>query len=165
MRLNAGVKLFLGLILVAVVGSVWAKEETPVKPDISYKKIARLLADRVPLVHLSHEILDDDIAAKAMEAYLTSLDYDHAYFLQEDVDRFKLHEAFLDDLLKRGSLDIGYRIFEVLKQRVANRGRVCEKIARERFLILKKKKATRGNEKMHRGQKMRPRGMSYGGKK
>jgi hypothetical protein len=50
---------------------------------------ARLLARNLPRLHISHRPLDNPMAAAALDIYLSSLDYEHAYFLAGDIADFQ----------------------------------------------------------------------------
>lgn len=86
-----------------------------------YARIARLLALRLPRLHLLHEPCDDHIATNALYLYLTSLDADHTFFLAEDIARFQTMATELDNKLADGDIQPAYEIFELFKERVRNR--------------------------------------------
>ena len=92
-----------------------------IEPAPHYGKIARIVADGVPRIHLSHQKLDDSVSEKALNTYLNSLDFDHSYFMASDVERFKEKAKQLDDDLMRGHLDFAYEVFEVFLERMQNR--------------------------------------------
>ena len=94
---------------------------TPAKPDANQARIAKLLANSLPVLHLSHAPCDDTVALSAFDIYLNSLDYEHSYFLAPDVERFRARATELDDQLKKGDTAFAFEIYDLFKQRVTNR--------------------------------------------
>jgi len=93
----------------------------PAKPDANQTRIAKLLANSLPVLHLSHAPCDDTVAQSALDIYLDSLDYEHSYFLAPDVERFQSQASNLDDQLKKGDTTLAFEIYDLFKQRVTNR--------------------------------------------
>ena len=83
--------------------------------------------------HYSRQKLDQDISAKFLQTYLTSLDYNKLYFTQKDVDEFeKKFGATLGHGVLRGDVEPAREIFGRFKQRMEGR------IAKSKKLIPKK---------------------------
>ena len=70
-------------------GKPLTDELVPVKPRLVYGRIARIFSEGVPQTHVSHEKLGDDIADKALDNLISSLDYDHTVFLNSDIEQFR----------------------------------------------------------------------------
>ena len=100
---------------------VLAEDLAPVQPGLLYGHIAQIFAEGVPKAHLSHRFLDDEIARKALDNYLDSLDYDHSIFLASDIATFREQIANLDDFLRRGQIQFAYDVFTLYKKRLHNR--------------------------------------------
>jgi carboxyl-terminal processing protease len=92
-----------------------------IQSEPHFTDIARVVADNLPTAHVTGDLLDDSIAAQALENYLNVMDYDHSYFMAEDVDEFEAQVMELDDLLKDGHLGFAYKIFDRVKERASNR--------------------------------------------
>ncbi|MCX7868449.1 MAG: hypothetical protein N2322_00720, partial [Terrimicrobiaceae bacterium] len=72
--------------------------------------------------HYSREKLDDALSARFLETYLSNLDYNRLYFLQEDVDEFQAkYSSRLDDALLAGDLSPAREIFQRYRERVESR--------------------------------------------
>ena len=100
---------------------ILTEDLAPVQPGLLYGHIAQIFAEGVPRAHLSHRFLDDEIARKALDNYLDSLDYDHSIFLATDIATFREQITNLDDFLRRGQIQFAYDVFTVYKKRLHNR--------------------------------------------
>jgi carboxyl-terminal processing protease len=112
------------MILVLSAGTTCraaATNDVPLAAKPYYAQIARLVARHLPHGHLSRAALDDDMSTRAWTNYLAALDFGRVYFLQSDIDRFREQQTQIDDLLRNGELDFAYDVFEIFKERVANR--------------------------------------------
>lgn len=105
----------------------------PILPEAYYSKIAKQFSETFPDEHLKHEDLDDSISGLTWTNYVNSLDPDHSYFLQSDIDKFKADSTQLDDFLKKGNLDFAYQLFEIYKEKVRNRYEYIEKLLEKGF--------------------------------
>jgi carboxyl-terminal processing protease len=115
------------LVLVATfacVFSLCASVDTN-KPSIEpldyYPQIAKSFAGQFPNNHLSRYPVNDLISSRGWTNYLNSYDYNHVYFLQSDIDMFAKYMYDLDDNLRVGNLDFAYLVFNVFKERLADR--------------------------------------------
>ena len=106
---------------------------TPAKPDVSQARIAKLLANSLPVLHLSHAPCDDTVAQSALDIYIDSLDYEHSYFLASDIASFQAQATNLDDQLKSGDTKFAFAIYDVFKQRVTNRVAYVNKLLDDGF--------------------------------
>ncbi len=72
--------------------------------------------------HYSRHELDDKLSQRLLSNYLDSLDYNHLYFLQSDIDKFQEDYATaLDDDILLGNPDPALEIFATFKKRVEDR--------------------------------------------
>lgn len=85
------------------------------------RKAARILAALLPRVHLQHAAMDDAMAARALELYVDSLDFDRTYLMASDVEEFRRDASRLDDMLKAGDLSFAFRVQERFMDRVRDR--------------------------------------------
>jgi len=85
--------------------------------------------------HYSKKKLDDTVSRKFLANYLDTLDFNHLFFTQKDVDDFnaKYASSLGDDILL-GNPDPAYDIYGVYKKRVEDRiAKVKAEIATDKF--------------------------------
>jgi carboxyl-terminal processing protease len=114
-------------------GAAWAAVPAQLAPDPQQAKIARILANSLPLNHLSRERFDDEIASSALDLYINALDYEHSFFLASDIASFRGEAGRLDDQVKNGELSTPFHIYEVFKDRVSNRVAFVEQLVAKGF--------------------------------
>lgn len=132
----------LCVLLMVPASAAPTDEKLPLTPEPVYARIATHLARSLPSSHLTRSLLDDSVSARAWTNYLSSLDFEHVYFLQSDVDGFKDREHRLDDCLSEGNLDFAYEVFEIFKQRVADRCGFVEQMLEKGFDLDKDERYT-----------------------
>jgi len=114
----------LVLLIVLLVCSLHASVNTN-KPSIApldyYPQIAKSFVAQFPNSHLSKYPVNDLVSSRSWTNYLNSYDYNHVYFLQSDIDMFSKYMYDLDDTLRVGNLDFAYLVFNVFKERLADR--------------------------------------------
>ncbi len=91
------------------------------RPEPHYARIAQRVARFLPREHLARQPLDETMSSRAWTHYIDSLDNSRLYFLQSDIDRFKVHETGLGDALRRGDIQFAYDVFETFLARVRDR--------------------------------------------
>ena len=84
-------------------------------------RISRILARQMPAVHVRHHSFDAALAPAAWTNYIDSLDFDHVYFTQEDLDEFAPLGLRFDQVLDDGDTAFPKRVFDRFVQRVAER--------------------------------------------
>lgn len=109
---------WLAALLIALAVPAPAKT---LAPDPSYAAICERFAERMPRLHLLRLEMGDLVASRAWSNLLDTVDYEHLYFLQSDIDRFAKVEMQLDDQLKTGDTAFAFDVFEVFKERLSNR--------------------------------------------
>lgn len=126
-------KLIFSLVLLgtslAWVFSDVATQRNPVLQDGS--RMARLLANNLPLMHLNKIEWNDELAARALDNFLEALDFEKVFFLADDIAEFKKVEHDLDDQVKRGDLAFAHSVYEILKERVNDRVAFAESLLSE----------------------------------
>ncbi|MCL4154769.1 UNVERIFIED_CONTAM: hypothetical protein GTU68_000401 [Idotea baltica] len=65
--------------------------------------------------------MDDELSKSLLEHYVNLLDPAKSYFLQSDISEFQQWETSLDDMLKGGDLDPGFKIYNRYYQRALDR--------------------------------------------
>ncbi len=84
-------------------------------------RVSRTLARQMPAAHVRYDRFDASLASAAWTNYLDSLDFDHVYFTQEDLDEFAPLGLRFDRLLAAGDTDFPKKVFDRFVQRVAER--------------------------------------------
>jgi carboxyl-terminal processing protease len=105
----------LSLLIVGVAGAL------ALSPESHYAKIVKTVAHDIPREHLSRHTLDDDVSKRFLDNFISSLDYERAYFLASDIDSFNRKQELLDDELRDGNVDFAYEVFARFKERVRDR--------------------------------------------
>ena len=126
-------RVIVAAVVLATAGVGHAIQTKIVRPLPEYSRVAQHFARRFPRTHLDRHNIDDLIAVRAFQRYIDSLDYDHVYFQDSDIDRFRRQATNLDDLLNEGDIDFAYTIFEVFKQRVNDRYKFVENLLQSEF--------------------------------
>ncbi len=96
-------------------------------------RAAQILAAAIPRVHLAGRPVDDTVGADALDRYLASLDGERVYFLASDVEEFNREATRLDDQLRAGDFSFARRVFERLRERVADRVAYAGRLLDEGF--------------------------------
>lgn len=114
------VTLFFALLpLVALFGDA-GTPSYPV-PQEHYGEIAQKMVRVLPTAHLLQLGVDDEISRKAWTNLITSFDFDHSFFLQEDIDSFVHMETKIDDAVKNGDVSFPYEVYAVFRRRLEER--------------------------------------------
>lgn len=111
------------LILGVVLYQPKAEDErtTTMDPPDHYDDVARMVADVLPRVHLSHEPFTDELARKAFTNYINTLDFDHTVFMKSQVDELHLVADELENMLEDGELDFAYKVYALLLENMEDR--------------------------------------------
>lgn len=122
--------LMAGLALVVTgLTSPGVADLTGPKADDRYVTVS--VVSHVRREHLSKHALDDEISQRWMKTFLKQLDPMKLYFMQSDVDEFAKHEFELDDLAKKGNVELAYSIFNRFLQRVDERVKLVVELLKE----------------------------------
>ena len=103
------------------------------KSDLDIKKITRSVAYSLPLYHLNHLPLDENISTNAFNLFINSLDPSRSYFLQSDIDAFTQEAPILAKRLLKGDIEFSTRAFEILLERIGNRMAFTEQLLESVF--------------------------------
>jgi carboxyl-terminal processing protease len=131
MKTTQLIAVFAGALLllagpVARAGETAAGNGAALEAKPEYEQIARRFARHFPRHHLTRSTLDDTISAQAWTNFFSSLDFERVYFLQSDLDRFSADLHNLDDQLREGDLTLAFQVYEVFRDRVADRAAFVE---------------------------------------
>ncbi len=109
-------------------GAAWADPVGPTDDDHNVTKaVVQLLRSQ----HMSKHPLDNEIAHRFLDRYLKMLDPMKLYFLQQDVDNFKMRQDDLDELTRKGDVSFAYQVFNVFLQRVDECVKLADEILKE----------------------------------
>ncbi len=120
-------RISLTFALLAVCGIAFAKPvaetATPLvlKPTADQAEAAIWAMRFLSRFHYKPTPLDDAMSEKIFKSYLDSLDGDHLFFTQADVDKFAVARDKLDDAVFERDLSAPFAIFNLYQQRVAER--------------------------------------------
>lgn len=103
------------------------------RPSDEQAYVARYMSRFFPRQHLSQLKLDDMLSERIWNNFITSLDYERVFFLQADIDNFKVKINSLDDELKKGDLSFAFEIFDLYQKRLSNRCEYVEGLLKSEF--------------------------------
>lgn len=112
------------LLAVISAGQTAAQEQAPpprLAPTPDQAQTAYLSAQILSRYHYKAVPLDDAMSEKIFDRYLKSLDPEHLFFTQTDVDGFSSARTQLDDAILKGNLSAPFAIFQRYEQRIAER--------------------------------------------
>jgi len=101
--------------------------------SLDTKRIARTIAYSLPLYHLNHLELNENISTNAFELFLTSFDPSYSFFLQSDIDTFKKDSKTLARDLRKGKIDFSKKVLKVLLERIHNRNQYVKTLLDKGF--------------------------------
>lgn len=91
------------------------------KPQVQQSQAARLAAEVFSRYHYKPVKLNDTSSNQIFNKYIKSLDGEHLFFVQSDIDSFSYARTQLDNALLEENLDIPFSIFNLYKKRVGER--------------------------------------------
>lgn len=126
--------LGLGVFLAGAAFLVAPRRAAPVDPNVPLQsQVARSLAEQLPQLHLTRRTMDDALAADAMDLFLSGVDFDRTVFLQADITNFQARTPDLIRMLNEGDLRFAMQVFDVYKERLADRLAFSENALKEGF--------------------------------
>lgn len=102
-------------------------------PQDIQPKAAKLSAEVFSRYHYKPVQLNDESSDTIFDNFIKSLDSEHLFFLQKDLDQFAFARTKLDDALLNEDLSIPFNIFNLYKQRVADRIDYAKKLLKTDF--------------------------------
>ncbi len=103
------------------------------KPTAEQGQAASLSAEVLKRYHYKPIPLNDDLSSKIFDAYIKSLDGEKIFFLQSDIDQFANARTKLDDAILSENLGIPFAIFNLYKQRIAERITYAQSLLKQGF--------------------------------
>jgi carboxyl-terminal processing protease len=126
-RITSGMAALVAVLALAPLAVARPTEPEP-REAIKQKNIAIFVSSLMNRRHMAQLRLDDEIAARAMDMFLKTLDPMKLYFYQSDIDQFMTEKNRLDDYVLKGDVSLARRIFDVFLERVAERTAVAQKL-------------------------------------
>ena len=105
--------LFSILVLIAYSSSSWATIDNTIKPESEQSSQCVKIIRALERYHYLEKNLDDTMSSIILDRYLKRLDPRKQLFTQSDIHSFKQYQFRLDDELKRGNLNIAFKIFNL----------------------------------------------------
>jgi carboxyl-terminal processing protease len=136
-------KIFL-LVLLAFGIASQAATPDPMLDTLQLKSMqqqgqaAHLSAEVLTRYHYKSVPLDDVTSSKIFDSYLKSLDGEKIFFMQADIDQFTNARTKLDDAIVSEDLSIPFAIFNLYKQRTAERITYARSLLKQGFDFDKK---------------------------
>ncbi len=135
--LNRSITVLM-LPLLLQTGRALAVPDVRADTDELAARIAERFSVRMPSYHLMRLPMGNEISARAWTNFLTSLDFDHMYFLQSDIERFADSRTELDDAIRNGDITFACDVFELFKQRIQERYDYTDKLLAAGFDLTRK---------------------------
>ena len=109
-----------------VVTTIFAQQLSGPSDDdgTTAKYVCRMVSKH----HINHGEIDDNVAAKLFDTYLSNLDPQRIYFLASDIDEFAKSKTQLDDQVREGNVKFAYSTFKVFMKRVEERLAMAHKL-------------------------------------
>lgn len=123
----------INTLIVTALITLGLASAIPDSPRDRFSQITQLLARELPREHLSRRELNDAISGQTLTNYISSLDFEHAYFLQSDIDTFKRQADSLDNDLQEGINAFAFEVFEIYKERVRDRTAYVDQLLNDGF--------------------------------
>jgi carboxyl-terminal processing protease len=109
------------IIFWSISGFAQTDELQKLSPTQDQSMEARLVAGLLTQYHYKKISIDDELSKIVFDEYVSSLDANKHYFLQEDIDGFQKYRERLDDHMKLGYLLPPYEIFNTFRTRFQER--------------------------------------------
>ncbi len=103
------------------------------KPLQEQSQAAHLTAEVLTRYHYKPVKLDHTSSSKIFDNYLKSLDGQHIFFLQADIDQFSEARTKLDDAILKEDLAIPFAIFNLYQQRIVERTTYARSLLKKGF--------------------------------
>ena len=134
-----GLPMVRKLSLVGLVGIVllptlvFANEGGSPTPGPNDRQITLAVKSYLEREHFLRKPIDDEIAARWFDTFLSALDPLKIYFLQSDVDSFAERKSSLDDLVRRGDVSFAYEVYDRFLERVDERIPIVEELLKSKL--------------------------------
>ncbi len=113
---------FVALLAVLLCPLHVASEESSRVDAAEFQKRNRLigymLAKQLPTIHLSDKSMNDEQARAAFTLYLSQLDFQKRFLLQQDVDQLTAFASYIDDNLVQGNNPLPDAGMDIIGERI-----------------------------------------------
>ncbi|MCK5779980.1 MAG: PDZ domain-containing protein, partial [Psychrilyobacter sp.] len=115
MKINRKIGILIGILLITVISLGKVEEEKMTQMN----KVLSDVSFALETEHYKDIDINDEFSKNVLKNYLQTLDYNHQYFMQEEVDEFyKKWGTQLDDDFLKGNSEAAFEIYEVYKKAV-----------------------------------------------
>ncbi len=132
-------KKIIFLFLVCITTKLFANDSTKVvlktfSPEPHHGVQLQLVGQLLNSFHFRKLVIDDQLSNELLTNYIENLDPGKVYFLQTDVDGFKLkYKNLLDDYIVQGNADAGFEIYNLYQQRLEDRIHYAQALLKREF--------------------------------
>ncbi len=112
--------LSFALTLLLLATTAYGKTE-PLVFTKEHSRTAMEIIDTLSNKHYKKQSIDDNFSSRLLDSYFDALDPVKGYFLQSDVAQFEKIRYSLDDALSDGDLSQAFDIFNLFRERIAER--------------------------------------------
>jgi len=127
MKINRKIRILIGVLLITIISFGKVDKEDMAKMN----KVLSDVSFTVETEHYKDIAIDDEFSKNVLKNYLEVLDYNHQYFMQDEIDEFyKKWGTKLDDDFLKGNSQAAFEIYEVYKKAVKRAVKYQEKLLR-----------------------------------
>jgi len=91
------------------------------EPQDDAEQIIRLMAQALPVTHLSHNALSEILMRRTVENYLRALDFDRTLLKADDVAHIRRQVPTLLEMIEEGDPSFPFEVFLLVRERAQNR--------------------------------------------
>lgn len=110
-------RFILILLVVLLPCSGWGKEADTFDSNRA-RLLGHMLQQQLSRKHYSQKPTDDALSSAAFDLYLSQLDFQKRFLLQEDIAQLNQYKSEIDDAVRRGRLDLPLFGRQLLNQRI-----------------------------------------------
>jgi carboxyl-terminal processing protease len=108
------------ITLFLLASTAYGKTE-PLVFTKEHSQTAMEIIDTLSSKHYKKQTIDDNFSSRLLDSYFDALDPLKVYFLQSDVAQFEATRYSFDEALANGDLAQGFAIFNLFRERIAER--------------------------------------------
>jgi carboxyl-terminal processing protease len=112
--------LSFAITLFLLASTAYGKTE-PLVFTKEHSQTAMEIIDTLSSKHYKKQTIDDNFSSRLLDSYFDALDPLKVYFLQSDVAQFEATRYSFDEALANGDLAQGFAIFNLFRERIAER--------------------------------------------
>ncbi|NKB36711.1 MAG: tail-specific protease [Gammaproteobacteria bacterium] len=117
----------IALLLISLCLCVPVKAEIPqvsaseLQSGRKHEKAVEMITHLIDVYHYRKKSLNDELSTQIFDNYFKSLDQNHSFFTQADIDEFEKYRDTLDEALERAELTAAFDIFKRYCGRIEER--------------------------------------------